>query len=98
MVRTCAQQIWKLREEDQPSGRPSQGLDARSLSKEITCSGRTTVRMTVPHRPDAALKQERFSAKIQEFWAPSFIKAVAHLNPQPINRVPWALRTARIRY
>jgi hypothetical protein len=33
---------------------------------EITCSGCATVRMTVSHRPDAALKQERFSAKISE--------------------------------
>jgi len=31
---------------------------------EITCSERTTVRTTLPHRPDAALKQERFSVKI----------------------------------
>jgi hypothetical protein len=28
--------------------------------KEITCSGRATVRTTLPHRLDAALKQERF--------------------------------------
>jgi hypothetical protein len=79
--------------------------DARSLNKEITCSGRAIVRKTIPHRPDAALKKERFSAKILEFrlhsclsggpmstvrMAPVFIKAVAHLNPQPINRGPWA--------
>jgi hypothetical protein len=31
---------------------------------EITCSGCATVRTTVPHRPDVALKHERFSAKI----------------------------------
>jgi len=54
----------------QPSGRQSAmvrrsvcpGLDARSLSKETTCSGRTTVWTTVPYRPHAALKQKRFSA------------------------------------
>jgi hypothetical protein len=89
------------------------GLDAQSLVKEITCSGHATVRTTVPHRPDAALKQERFLVKISEFRshscpferpmstvpkAPVFIKAVTHLNPQPINRGPWAMRTARIRY
>jgi hypothetical protein len=32
------------------------GPDPRSVSNEITCSGRATVRTTVPHRPDAALK------------------------------------------
>jgi hypothetical protein len=94
----CVQQITR------PDGHPL-GLDARSLYKEITCSGRATVRRTVPHRPDAALKQERFSAKISEFWshsclserpmttvrtAPSFIKPNAHLSPQPINRGPCA--------
>jgi hypothetical protein len=30
--------------------------------------------------------------------APNYILADAHLSPQPINRDPWALRTARIRY
>jgi hypothetical protein len=30
--------------------------------------------------------------------APSYILPNAHLSPQPINRGPWALRTARIRY
>jgi hypothetical protein len=101
----CVQKI------NRPDGHPP-GPDPRSLCKEITCSGRMTVRKTVPHCPDAALKQERFLVKIWEFWlhnypfgrpmstvrtAPIFIKAVAHLNPQPINRGPWALRTARIR-
>jgi hypothetical protein len=32
--------------------------------KEITCSGRATVRMTLSHRPDVALKQERFLSEI----------------------------------
>jgi hypothetical protein len=36
---------------NRPDGHPP-GPDARSLSKEITCSGRATVRTTVPHRPD----------------------------------------------
>jgi hypothetical protein len=79
------------------------GPDARSLYMKITCSGRATVRTTVPDRSDAALKQERFSAKILKFWshscpsgwpmttvrtAPSFVKPDAHLSLQPINRVP----------
>jgi hypothetical protein len=33
---------------------------------EISYSGRATIRTTLPHRPDAALKQERFSTKISE--------------------------------
>jgi len=33
---------------------------------EITCSGCATVRTSVSHRPDAGLKQERFSAKFLE--------------------------------
>jgi hypothetical protein len=73
---------------------------------EITCSGRVTVRTSVSHRSDAALKQERFTAKFSEnlvaqlsVWTTSVhITAVAHSAPQPINRGPWALRTAKIRY
>jgi hypothetical protein len=79
--------------------------DARSLSKEITCKGHATVHMSVPHRPDMTLKQERFLAKILEFWlyncpsgrpmstvqmAPIFIKPDSHLSPQPINIGPYA--------
>jgi hypothetical protein len=45
--------------------------DARSLNKEITCSGSATVWTIVPHRPDAALKRERFLAKISEFCSHS---------------------------
>jgi hypothetical protein len=48
---------------NRPDGHPY-GPDARSRNKEITYSGRATVRTTVPHHPDVALKQERFSAKI----------------------------------
>jgi hypothetical protein len=47
------------------------GPDVRSLSKEITCSRRAIVRTTVPHHPDPALKHERFSVKISEFWSHS---------------------------
>jgi hypothetical protein len=94
----CVQQITRM------DGHPP-GLDAQSLYKEITCSGRATVRTIVPHRPDAALKQERFSAKISKFCsyscpsgrpmttvrtAPSFIKLDAYLSHQPINRGPCA--------
>jgi hypothetical protein len=68
---------------------------------EVTCSGRATVRTTVPHRPDAALKQERFSAKISEILVAQLSVWTAHVHhpdgtrifhcsrpfePQPINR------------
>jgi hypothetical protein len=81
---------------------------------EITYSGRATVQKTLSHRPDAALKQERFLSEIFGkicltvvrpngpcplfLTAPAYITTVAHSVPQPINRGPWALRTARIRY
>jgi hypothetical protein len=83
-----------------PDGHPPWSGRAKPYM-EITCSGRATVRTTVPHRPDSALKQERFSAKISEILshncpsgrlrftvrtASECITAVAHLNPQPINR------------
>jgi hypothetical protein len=56
----CVQQITR------PDGHPL-GPDTRSLYKEITCSRHPTVRTTVPHRPNAALKQERSSAKFLNF-------------------------------
>jgi hypothetical protein len=79
------------------------GPDARSMRP----SGRQclTVRTRLSNRKD-------FQRKISEFWSHScpsgqpmstvqtelvFIKAVTHLNPQPINRGLWALRTARVR-
>jgi hypothetical protein len=75
--------------------------DARSLYMEITCSKRATVQTTGQQRQDAALKQERFSAKFSKFrsyscpsrrpmttvrTAPNFIKPDTHLNCQPINK------------
>jgi len=60
--------------------------------KEITCSGRATVRTSVSHRLDDVLKQERFSenpvALLPVLTASVQNTAVAHLNPQPINRGP----------
>jgi hypothetical protein len=58
----CMQQITR------PDGDPP-GPDERSLYNEITCSGHVTVRTTVLHHSDAALKQKRFSVKISEFWS-----------------------------
>jgi hypothetical protein len=114
MVRTRATQIWKLRVEDQPSGRPSslvwtrESLIWKLLAADMQPSGRQclTVRTRLSNRKD-------FQRKSQKFWSHScpsgrlkftvrtasvHITAVAHLNHQPINRGPWALRTARIRY
>jgi hypothetical protein len=42
------------------------GPDTRRPYMEITSSGHATVRTTMSHRPDAALKQEIFSAKISK--------------------------------
>jgi hypothetical protein len=97
---------------NRPDGHPPWSGHAKPYM-EITCSGRATVRTTVSHRPYAALKQERFSAKISEILVAQLSVRTAHVHhpdgahifyssrpfePQPINRGPWALRTARIRY
>jgi hypothetical protein len=80
---------------------------------EITCSGHTTVRTALPHRLDTTLKQERFSAKISKILVAQLSVQTAQVHnpddahifyssrpfePQPINRGPCTLRTARIRY
>jgi len=44
----------------------SPSLDVRSLYMQITCSGSATVQTTGHHRPDAAQKQDRISAKFSE--------------------------------
>jgi len=81
------------------------GLDAREPYKEITCSGRVTVR-TMCHpvrtmslnRKDFTVKfSENLVAQLSVRTAPRYILPDAHLSPQPINIGPWALRTARIR-
>jgi hypothetical protein len=106
MVRICAPQIWKLHVEDQPYGRPSPLVRTREA-----LYGKNLQRTY--NRPDAALKQERFSAKISEILVKQLSVRTAQVHrlnsahifyssrpfePQPINRGPWALRTARIRY
>jgi hypothetical protein len=95
-----------------PDGLPP-GPDARNLiwkllAAEVRPSGRQC--LTVQTRLS---NKEDFQRKSQNLWSHScpsgrpmstvrtalvVIKAVAHLNPQPINRGPWALRTAIIRY
>jgi hypothetical protein len=89
------------------------GPDAVQPYKEITCSGRTTVR-TMCH-PIRTMPLNRKDFPPRNFWkilshscpseqpmstvrtAPRYILPDAHLSHQPINRGPWALRTARIR-
>jgi hypothetical protein len=105
MVRTRVQQIWKLRVADQPSGWPSPMVRTREALVKKLLAADVRPSAIVPHRLVTALKQERFSAKISEFWlhscssgrpmtiiqtAPSFIKSDTHLSPQPINRGPYA--------
>jgi hypothetical protein len=54
---------------------------------EITCSGRATVRTTVPHHLDAALKQERFSAKISEILVAQLCVWTAHVHRPDGTRI-----------
>jgi hypothetical protein len=54
---------------------------------EITCSGRATVRTTVPHHLDAALKQERFSAKISKILVSQLSVRTAHVHRPDATRI-----------
>jgi hypothetical protein len=66
MVRTLAPQIWKLRVEDQPSGRPSLVVRTREALYGNYLQ-RTYDRPEYSVSPsERALKQERFSAKISK--------------------------------
>jgi hypothetical protein len=47
---------------------------------EITYSGRATVLTIMPHRLDAALKQERFSVKISKFSVAQLSVRTAHVH------------------
>jgi hypothetical protein len=114
MVRTHAHQIWKLRVEVQPSGRSSPWSGRLKPYKEITCSGRETVQTMCHPVRMRLLNKKDFPAKFSEKSCrtvvrpdgpcplsgrrPGIFLPDAHLSPQPINRGPWALRTARIRY
>jgi hypothetical protein len=85
-----------LRVEVLPSGHSYTWSEHMKPYMEVTCNGRVTVRTTVSYRSDAALKQERFSAKISKNYVALLsvqtafvhITAVAHSAPQPINRGP----------
>jgi hypothetical protein len=87
--------------------------DVRSLFMEITCSERATVQMTGHHRPEAALKQERFSAKffrisvaqlsVQTAYdhrpdSTQFYQARCSFELSAYKLRPLGLRIARIRY
>jgi hypothetical protein len=64
---------------NRPDGQPPWSGRAKPYM-EITCSGRATVRITVSHRPDAALKQERFSAKISKILVAQLSVRTAHVH------------------
>jgi hypothetical protein len=114
MVRTHALQIWKLRVEELPSGRSSpmvrtcEAFIWKLLTADVRSSGRCAIpsgrgsytgkisplnfRKILLHscplgRPMSTVRT-----------ALGYILLDAHLSPQPINRVPWALGAARIRY
>jgi hypothetical protein len=97
MVRARAKQIWKLRVEDQPSGWPSH------LVRMHEALYGNYLQRTCDRLDDSASPFRRGSQTGKIFrenlrTASVLITAVAHLNPQSINRGPWALRTAWIRY
>lgn len=54
---------------------------------EITCSGRATIQMTVPHRSDAGLKHERFSAKVSEILVAQLSIRTAHVHRPDGTRI-----------
>jgi hypothetical protein len=91
-----------------PHGPDARSLIWKLLSADVRPSGWQclTVRTRLSNRKD-------FQRKSLKFWSHSclsgqpmstvlavsiYFTEVAHLNPQPINRGPWALRTARIWY
>jgi hypothetical protein len=85
------------------------GPDARSLiwkllATDMRLSGRHshTVQMQLSNRKDFQRKSQKLCRiVVRPDGGPEssvLITTIAHLNPQPINRGPWALRTARIRY
>jgi hypothetical protein len=105
-VRTLALQIWKLRVEELPSGRSSpmvrmlESLRRKLLAADVRPSGRCAipVRTKLLNRIDFLQKlSKNHVAQFSVRTAPRYILPDAHLSPQPINRGPWALRTARIR-
>jgi hypothetical protein len=64
---------------NRPDGHPPWSGCAKPYM-EITCSGRVTVRTTVPYLTDSALKQERFSAKILEILVAQLSVRMAHVH------------------
>jgi hypothetical protein len=88
MSLTSAHQLWKLRVEDQPSGRSSPIVRTREALYEKYLQRTCNRPDDCVFRLDAALKQERFSAKFSENpvaqllvqTAPAYISAVAHLH------------------
>jgi hypothetical protein len=89
LVLTRVQLIWKLPIRLQLSGRQCLTVRTRLLNKKDFQQNFWKI---LSHNcPSGRL---RFTVRTTSIH----ITAVAHSAPQPINRGPWALRTARIRY
>jgi hypothetical protein len=113
MVRSRAKQIWKLRVEDQPSERPSPLVQTREALYgnylQRTCdrpcysassSGRGSFTGKISSKISKIMSHSCPSGRLRStvLTASVLITALTHLNPQPINRGPWTLRTAKIWY
>jgi hypothetical protein len=112
MVRMRALPIWKLRVEEYPFGRSSlmvrtlESLIRKLLAADVRPAGRCAIQSG--RCPLTGNISPRIFQKILSHSCPSrrpmstvrtvprYILPNAHLSPQPINRGPWALRTARI--
>jgi hypothetical protein len=82
MVRTHALQIWKLLLKNcRPDVHPH-GSDARKPYKEISYSGRATVRTRLLNRKDFPVKfSENLVAQLSVRTGPRYILPDAHLSP-----------------
>jgi hypothetical protein len=91
-----------------PHGLDAQSLTWKLLAADVQLSERQclTIRTMFLYRKDFLRNFWKILSHCCPSGRPSFtvltafahITAVAHSAPQPINRGPWALRTARIRY
>jgi hypothetical protein len=83
-----------------PIGMDAQSLIWKLIAADLRSFGRQclTVRTRLSNRKDFKWNLRNSIVQLSVRMASVHITAVAHLKPQPINRGPWALRTARIRY
>jgi hypothetical protein len=91
-----------------PNGLDERNLIRKLLAADVQPFGRQylIVRTRLLNRKDFQRNSQKILSHCCPYERPRFtvrttsvhITAVAHSVPQPINRGPWALRTARIRY